>query len=151
MEQALEKAEPGDALVVDGGASPDVILMGGLMSLRLKKRGIAGVVMDGAVRDIDDIVRLQFPVFTRFICPRAGVFAEVGELQTTVCCGRVPVSPGDYVVADVSGVVFVPGARVKEVAGAVERILEKEAFLEQRLAIGESLPEAAAKFRPSAQ
>jgi len=70
MEQALEQSAPGDVLVVDGGGRPDVILMGGLMSTRLRVRGVAGAVVDAAVRDVDDILELKFPVFARHICPR---------------------------------------------------------------------------------
>ena len=110
VEQALELAQPGDMLVIDGGAVPDVILMGGLMSTRMQQRGIAGTVVDGAVRDVDEIIRLGFPVFSRHVCPRAGTFAEIGEWQTTICCGRIPVSPGDWIVADRLGTVVVPSA-----------------------------------------
>src|SRR3954452_11216989 len=58
LEQALELAPPGSVLAVDGGASPDVILMGGLMSTRAHARGIAGAVLDAAVRDVDDIIEV---------------------------------------------------------------------------------------------
>ena len=142
MEQALEQAKPGDVLVVDGGASPDVILMGGLMSTRAKARGIAGAVLDAAVRDVDDVVALGFPVFSRHICPRAGTFAEIGELQTIVCCGRVPVTPGDWIVADRSGIVVVPPAMLGDVAKEAQAIHAKEAAMAERLAAGESFEQA---------
>ena len=88
IEKSLELAQPGDVLVVDGGASPHVILMGGLMSIRAKLRGIAGAVLDAAVRDTQEIVSLNFPVFSRYVCPRAGTFSEIGEWQTTICRPR---------------------------------------------------------------
>lgn len=143
MEQALEKAKPGDVLVVDGGGSPDVILMGGLMSTRAKTRGIAGAVLDAAVRDVDDIVTLEFPVFSRYVCPRAGTFAEIGEIQTTVCCGRTPVSPGDWIVADRSGIVVVPPDLLAKVAATAQEIHEREAAIATRLEAGDSFEEAA--------
>lgn len=142
LEKALEQARPGDVLVVDGGASPDAILMGGLMSTRAQARGISGAIVDGAVRDVDDIVRLKFPVFSRHICARAGTYAEIGELQTTVCCGRVPVNPGDWVVADRSGIVVVPRELIDDAAREAERINMREAELSERLAKGESFEEA---------
>ena len=144
MEQALEKAKPGDVLVIDGGGSPDVILMGGLMSTRAKARGIAGAVLDAAVRDVDEIVELGFPVFSKHICPRAGTFAQIGELQTTICCGRVPVSPGDWIVADRSGIVVIPPDMLEQTAAAAQAIHDREAALAKRLAAGDSF-EAAIK------
>ncbi len=142
MEQALEQAQPGDVLVVDGGASPDVILMGGLMSTRAKARGIAGAVLDAAVRDVDEIVALEFPVFSRHVCPQGGTFAEIGELQITVCCGRIPVNPGDWIVADRSGIAVVPAAMLSDVAKEAQAIHVKEDALAKRLALGENFEQA---------
>jgi 4-hydroxy-4-methyl-2-oxoglutarate aldolase len=142
MEQAIEQAQPGDVLVVDGGASPDVILMGGLMSTRAKARGIAGAVLDAAVRDVDDIVALGFPVFSRHVCPQGGTFAEIGELQITVCCGRIPVSPGDWIVADRTGIAVVPAAMLNDVAKETQAIHAKEDALAKRLALGENFEQA---------
>lgn len=144
LEQALELAKPGDVLVVDGGGYPDAILMGGLMSARAHARGIAGAVLDAAVRDIDDIVGLGFPVFSRHICPRAGTFAEIGEWDTIVCCGRIPVRPGDWVVADASGVAVVPIEIIEDVFAAAGAIHAREAKMVRFLEMGKSLAEAAA-------
>jgi 4-hydroxy-4-methyl-2-oxoglutarate aldolase len=149
MEQALEQAKSGDVLVVDGGASPDVILMGGLMSTRAKARGIAGAVLDAAVRDVDDIVALGFPVFSRHVCPRAGTFAQIGELQTTVCCGRVPVNPGDWIIADRSGIAVVPAAMLADVAKEAQAIHTKEDALMKRLALGENFEQALKSIKHS--
>ena len=143
MEQALDKARAGDVLVVDAGGRDDLIIMGGLMSTRAQQRGIAGVVVDGAVRDVDDILALSFPVFTRHVCSRAGTFAEIGELQTTLCCGRVPVSPNDWIVADNSGVVVVPKSDVEQVAVEAARIHRRERNMADFLRQGKSLSDAA--------
>lgn len=143
MEQALEQAKPGDVLVVDGGASPDVILMGGLMSTRAKARGIAGAVLDAAVRDVDEVIGLGFPVFSRHVCPRAGTFAQIGELQVTICCGRLPVNPGDWVVADRSGIVVVPPEMLAQVAETAQAIHQREEAMAARLAAGDSFEQAA--------
>ncbi len=147
LENALELASPGDVLVVDGAGASDVILMGGLMSLRAQQRGLAGVIIDGAVRDVDDVVRLGFPMFSRHVCPRAGTFAEIGEWQTTICCGRLPVQPGDIVVGDLCGVVVVPTAKLAVVTVATAVLLEKEAFLETLLGKGKTLGEAVAAYK----
>ena len=148
LEQALDLAPAGSVLVVDGGGVTDVILMGGLMSTRAQARGLAGVVIDGAVRDIDDILALGFPVFPRGVCPRAGTFAEIGEWGTTICCGRVPVRPGDWIVADVSGTVVVPAERLAETRAKAEEIHRREAALTPLLRQGKSFKEALEALEP---
>jgi 4-hydroxy-4-methyl-2-oxoglutarate aldolase len=143
LEQSIERAQPGDVLVVDGGAASDVILMGGLLSTRMQQRGLAGAIVDGAVRDIEDIIDLGFPVFSRHICPRAGTFAEIGEWQVTICCGRLPVEPGDIVIADRNGIAVIPAAVLDDVRDKAAEILAKEAFVAERLHNGASLSDAA--------
>jgi regulator of RNase E activity RraA len=144
LEKALELAKPGDVLVVDGGGYPDVILMGGLMSTRCQQRGIAGAILDAAVRDIDDIIVLNFPVFSRYICPRAGTFAEIGECQTTICCGRLPVTPGDWVLADASGIVVIPGDLLDATVEKATAINQREGRIAHHLREGRTLSESAA-------
>jgi regulator of RNase E activity RraA len=144
LEQALELAAPGDVLVIDAGGREDVIIMGSLMSQRAQARGIAGAVVDGAVRDVDEIAALGFPVFSRYVCPRAGTHAEIGEWQTTICCGRVPVNPGDWVVADSSGITIVPSELRAQIARDAAAICDREVLISERLRAGKSLAEAVA-------
>lgn len=147
LEQALELAAAGDVLVIDAGARADLIIMGSLMSQRAKSRGIAGAVVDGAVRDVEEIVQVGFPVFSRFVCPRAGTHAQIGEWQTTICCGRVPVSPGDWVVADRSGITVVPRELLMETAAEAAAICLKESMIAEQLRKGRNLTEAVAEAR----
>ncbi len=147
LEQSLELAKPGDVLVIDAGGRSDVIIMGALMSQRAQVRGIAGAVVDGAVRDVDEIAQLGFPVFSRFICPRAGTHAQIGEWQTTICCGRIPVAPGDWVVADRSGITIVPRDMCTQVAKEAAGIYERELRIAQFLSDGRTLAEAAEAAR----
>ena len=142
LEKALELASPGDVLVVDGGGHPDVILMGGLMSTRAKTRGLAGAVLDAAVRDVDQIVSLGFPVFSRHICPRAGTFADIGEWQTLICCGRLPIQPGDWIVADNSGIALIPVLMLPELLERATAIHHREDRIEQALLNNKTLAEA---------
>jgi regulator of RNase E activity RraA len=144
LEQALELATPGDVLIVDGGGYPDVILMGGLMSMRAQSRGLGGAILDAAVRDVDQIVSLGFPVFARHICPRAGTFAQIGEWQTTVCCGRIPVRPKDWIVADQSGIAVVPSEMLDDVLKEAIAIHERETGIEHHLRQGKTLADSAA-------
>jgi regulator of RNase E activity RraA len=149
LEKALELAPPGSILVVDGGAACDVILMGGLMSTRMKARGIAGAIVDGAVRDVDDIIELGFPVFSRSISPRAGTFAEIGEWNTLICCGRVPVRPNDWIVADRCGVVVVPAEIMHEVEIKTREIHKREEALAPLLRSGKNFAEAIEAIKPT--
>lgn len=148
IEKALELARPGDVLVVDGGGYPDVILMGGLMSTRLKQRGVAGAILDAAVRDVDDIIALNFPVFSRHICPRAGTFAEIGECQTVICCGRTPVTPGDWVLADASGIVVIPANQLSATVEKAQAINHREGQIARHLREGKTLAQAAELSKP---
>lgn len=148
IEKALELARPGDVLVVDGGGYPDVILMGGLMSTRLKQRGVAGAILDAAVRDVDDIIALNFPVFSRYVCPRAGTFAEIGECQTLICCGRIPVTPGDWVLADASGIVVIPANQLSATVEKAQAINQREGQIARHLREGKTLAQAAELSKP---
>lgn len=147
LEQALELASPGDVLVIDAGGRSDLIIMGALMSQRAKSRGIAGIVVDGAIRDVEEILAINLPVFARFVCPRAGTHARIGEWQTTICCGRVPVNPGDWVVADRSGITIVPAKMYEEVAAEAATICEQEIRMAELLRAGETLDAAALAAR----
>ncbi|HWL51253.1 MAG TPA: RraA family protein [Chthoniobacteraceae bacterium] len=142
LEEALELAPEGSVLVVDGGGFSKAVLMGGLMSLRAAQRGLAGAVIDGAVRDLPELRAAQWPVFSSSLTPAGGSSDPQGAWEVTVSCGGVSVSPGDHVVADDDGVVVVPAReweRVKETAYAIEL---KERFLEARLREGRPLGEA---------
>ncbi|MDC0935291.1 RraA family protein [Pirellulales bacterium] len=147
LEKALEAAASGDVIVVDAGGRSDVIIMGGLMATRAAARGIAGVIVDGAVRDIPDIVATGLPVFSRYICPRAGTHAEIGEWQTTICCGRLPVRPGDWVVADQTGIVVVPQEICGDAAKQARDIWRHEQIMAEKLTAGSTLAEAADEAR----
>lgn len=128
---AIDRAEPHDVIVVafpEGAAiDRDAAAWGGLLSRAALAREVAGVVIDGACRDVDEIRQMAFPVSARRIVPftarRRLVERDVGE---TVRIGGVSVSPGDYVIADGSGVVFVPGGEAARVTASARRILERE-------------------------
>lgn len=143
MEAAMEAARPGDIIVADGAGAADVILMGGLMGRRMHQRGVAGAVVDGAVRDTEQLASIGFNVFSRHVCPRAGTFAEIGEQQTIVCCGRIPVRPGDWVVADADGITVVPAELLDEAIARASAIHAREARIDAQLCQGLSIADAA--------
>jgi regulator of RNase E activity RraA len=145
--EIIDAAGPGEVLVIDNGGRC-VSTFGGLATLAARTKGISGLVVDGGVRDREEMMELAFPVFSRHITPLTGrTRLAVTGLNEVVSCGGVRVRPGDVVVADGSGVVCVPAehaARVAELAGAYARDDEKAAA---ELATGVSFREAMAKFR----
>jgi regulator of RNase E activity RraA len=108
VHKALDIAQPGDVIVVDAGASRMNAALGGLISNKAVHRGIGGFVVDGYIRDLPEILPLNFPVFARGTTPVGPLHRGPGEINYPVCCGGVVVNPGDIVVADGFGVVVVP-------------------------------------------
>lgn len=135
---AIEAALPGDVIVVAGGGRVDAAGWGGVLSLACVTQRVNGVIVDGACRDVDEIVALGLPVYARAAVPATarGRYAEVGW-NTPVEVAGVHVDPGDLVIADGSGVVFLPAGRVAEIITAAEGIMAREAELAARIRAGE--------------
>lgn len=127
---AIESAPPGSVIVVEHHGREDAAGWGGLLTVAAQQVGVAGVVVDGACRDVDDYVALDFPVLARRAVP-ASARSRVVEAGTDdpVTIGGVVVSPGDWVVGDRSGVVVIPAARLAEVTSTAERINQREALM----------------------
>jgi len=135
---AIEAAEPGDVIVVAAGGRVDAAGWGGVLSLAATVRGVRGVIVDGACRDVDETTTLGLPVYALAAIPATarGRQAEVGW-NTPVEIAGIAVVPGDLVVADGSGVVFVPAGRAADVIAAAEQIAAREAAMARRLRAGE--------------
>jgi regulator of RNase E activity RraA len=147
MLDAVDKAPPGSVYVITMEDGLDVAAIGGLMATGMKVRGLAGAVMDGSVRDVPQIKRLQFPVFSRGIVPSTSVghYRFVGY-NIPVTCGGVKVNPGDIISADEDGVVVVPRAKAADVlkkAHELDLIEHKTLPLIEEL---KSLTQAIAKY-----
>ena len=108
VHKALDVANPGDIIAVDARASRTNAVIGGLISMKAKSRKIAGFIVDGFIRDLPEILPLDFPVFARGATPIGPLHRGPGEINFPICCGGVVVHPGDIVVADQAGVVIVP-------------------------------------------
>ncbi len=134
---AVAAASPGEVIVVEQRTGRDAGSWGGILSLGAKLRGIAGVVADGPVRDVDEARELDFPVYGRVPTARTarGRIAEAGS-DVAVTIGDVRVQPGDYVVADSSAVVFIAAADAARVVAEAERIARREAAMAQALRTG---------------
>jgi len=134
---AIETAQPGDIIVVEQRTGLDAGSWGGVLSLGAKMRGIAGVIADGPVRDIDEARAYDFPVYCRALTARTarGRVAEV-ETNRAVTIGEVRVSGGDYAIADASGVVFIAAHEIDRVLDAAEHIAQREAAMAKALLAG---------------
>ncbi len=126
LHAAIYRAEPGSVIVVESG-DVDYALAGGNVCAVAQRRGVAGFVVDGLVRDLGEVREAGFPVFGRGVIPIPGTKQALGALGGPVRCGGVLVQPGDIVVADEEGVVVVPAARQAEVLDAARARLAKEA------------------------
>lgn len=139
---AVEAAGPGDVIVVEQRSGIDAGSWGGILSLGAKLRGVAGVVADGPVRDVDEAEGHDFAVFAR-ACTARTARGRIVELATNepVMIGDVRVAPGDYVVADGSAVVFVRAEDIDRALEAAELIAGREALMAQALREGKPITE----------
>ncbi|MFI6387255.1 methyltransferase [Nonomuraea sp. NPDC050547] len=133
IHRALDEARPGDVLVVNGHGDMTRALIGGLIGEIMVNAGVAGAVVDGAVRDVQTLSEMGLPVYARAITP-AGPFKNgPGAIGAPVAVGGVVVAAGDVLVGDADGVVVVPRDRVKEVVAAIDGIVEREEALRRRI------------------
>lgn len=136
--EAIDRAGPGDVIVIDVGGGPTAV-WGELASWSAHGRQVAGVVIDGAVRDLDAILALGFPAFSRSVSSDAGEPKGLGEIGVEVTVGGQRVRPGDWIVGDLSGVVVVPRERAAEVANRALDVLEHENRVREEIRRGSTL------------
>lgn len=109
MRPSIEAAQPGDILVVNAHGVTERAVLGGGVAMQMVRYGIKGLVVDGAVRDIEEFKALGLPVMARAVTPRSGTSATgYGECNLPIACGGVVVHPGDIVIGDSEGLVVVP-------------------------------------------
>jgi RraA family protein len=126
VHRALDIANPGDVLVVDAAGDVTNAIIGEMMSTYGAERGLAGFVIDGAIRDLATIGAADFPVYARAVTHRGPFKNGPGEVNLPVSIGGMVVCPGDIVVGDEDGVVAVAQADAVVVADLVRAIAEKE-------------------------
>ncbi|MDD2837147.1 MAG: bifunctional hexulose-6-phosphate synthase/ribonuclease regulator [Methanothrix sp.] len=140
--EAIDIAGPGNVIVIYSGSN-SISPWGGLATLSCKNRGIEGVVIEGAVRDVDEIRALNYPIFSSGIVPNAGEPKGMGEINAEItCCGQT-VRPGDYIVGDESGVVVIPKERAYEVARRAKDVKKTESRLYEEIRRGKTLSQVA--------
>lgn len=144
----IDEVPRGYVVVLDNRGRTDCTVWGGILSYVAKKRGIEGTVIDGVCRDVDDILRLRYPVFSRGFFMRTGKGrVRMDAVNVPVTVGGVLVRPGDMIVADSSGVVVVPRERAEEVLSIAEEVHEAEENIVRAVDEGLSLGEARKKYR----
>ena len=135
---AVEAANPGDVIVVEQRSGVDAAGWGGILSNAAKVKGVAGVIVDGPARDVDESRDLDFPVFARTVTPTTARGRIVEEaFNETVQVGEVTVTPGDLVLADGSGVVFVAAGHAERILETAEMIAAREAAMTRAVLAGE--------------
>ncbi|AKB13422.1 3-hexulose-6-phosphate synthase [Methanosarcina thermophila] len=138
--EAIDIAKEGDVIVIYN-ESKDVACWGGLATLSALNKGIAGVVIEGAVRDIDEVKNLGLPIYTSNTVPNAGDPKGFGEINAEITCGGQTVKPGDYIVGDESGVVVIPAERAYELARRAKEVYKNEKRLFDEIKRGGTLSE----------
>ena len=143
----IDAAKPGDIIVIDSGGRLDASAWGGLLSLGAKLKGLSGVVIDGACRDVDESRELAFPVFARGALPMTARGRVVKDsFNQEIEFAGVQVHPVDLVIADGSGVVFVPRAKEQEVIQEAEAVAQREARMADGIRQGLSIVEVLEKL-----
>jgi len=136
LHRALDMAIPGDEIVVDGQGDLSNAITGENMMMWAHRRKLAGVIVDGAVRDLDALRNLPFPVFAAGIQPKGPYKNGPGEINAPICCGGVVIHPGDIIVGDDDGVVAIRPVDAADVCKRAHARHQKEAITRQTILDG---------------
>lgn len=137
IHKAISMAEAGDVIVVDGQQGDRVnAMLGELMVQWMMSKGIAGIVIDGAIRDVDTLRKLDFPVYAAGITPKGPYKSGPGEINVPINCGGVVVNPGDIVVGDADGIVIIPAKDAPAVLEKAKAKFQKEIEIRAAIAKG---------------
>lgn len=149
--KALEMGQPGDLIVVDAGGDVNTSVCGGLMGGLAQNRGIRAMIVDGAGRDTDELEDINWPIWTRAITPRGThtMFSgrkEELSINVPIACGGVVVNPGDFIVADLMGVVVIPFARAEEIVTLAKEQADREEATRLWVKKGKTVEDLLAEF-----
>ena len=145
--EAIASAQPGDLIVIDNRGDTNNNCWGEILSCAAKMKGIGGVIIDGAARDVDECEKMQFPVFARGVVPitaRGRIMQE--DFNCLIRLGDVQVRPGDILVGDINGVVCLPPERLEDILAAAETIMEKEESMKKDILSGLDILEVDKKY-----
>lgn len=134
----IEQIQPGEVLVLSMPQPAPVALIGELLATQVKVRGAAGILVDAAIRDVDELAQLGLPIWTRFIRAKGAAKAQVGSINVPVSVGGAQISPADILVLDADGGVCIQREDASEVLKASEARWAREARLREKLLAGET-------------
>jgi len=137
--KAIDIAAPGDVILVDAGGGLDQAIIGEIMSSHAKSRGIAGMVIDGAIRDADAIAASDFPVYACGVTHRGPYKDGPGEINVTVTIAGMVVNPGDIIVGDADGIVAISQADAERVLALTAAQNDKETAMLAAIAAGKPI------------
>jgi len=137
--KAIDICEPGDVVVIDSHESVNTAFWGENMSMSALNRGVIAAVVDGACRDVEEIRKMRFPVICKGVVPNVGSISGYGDVNVSIQCGGVAVSPGDIVVVDGNGVVVVPMGEAAVILEKAERLLATEHLLQEKIKAGATI------------
>jgi 4-hydroxy-4-methyl-2-oxoglutarate aldolase len=133
----IEQIQPGEVLVLSMPEPRPIALIGELLATQVKVRQAAAILVDAAIRDVEELVALGLPIWTRYIRVKGANKSTPGELNVPVTVGGAIISLGDILVLDADGCVYVPYQRMMEVLKAAETRYQKEALLREKLIAGQ--------------
>jgi 4-hydroxy-4-methyl-2-oxoglutarate aldolase len=126
IHKAMQVAQSGDVIVVNTCGNTTSAVFGELMCTTAAAAKLGGIVVDGAIRDVDGITKLGFPAFSRTVCAGGCDKDGPGEVNVPISCGGTVVMPGDIIVGDADGVVVVPRSNAEDVLTLVQQLMERE-------------------------
>jgi len=133
LHKALELAQPGDVIVVDAQGDLSNAITGEIMMTEAARNGVAGVVVDGAIRDSEALKELDMPVYAAGVTPKGPYKDGPGEINVPVSCGGIVVNPGDIVVGDADGIVIISPQDAPTILEKAKAKLEKEQAILQKI------------------
>lgn len=136
--KALQEGQPGEVLVIDGRRGRRALL-GELFSAEARRKGLAGIVVDGACRDSESIRQMGYPVFARHVTPMAGTCNKLFDTQMSIKCGDIKVEPGDIVFGDSDGIVVMSEAELKDIIDGARDLQSVESSVLESLSRGTPL------------
>jgi 4-hydroxy-4-methyl-2-oxoglutarate aldolase len=134
----IEHVQPGEVLVLTMPEPQPVALVGELLVTQVQVRGTVAILVDAACRDVEELVKLGLPIWTRYVRVKGATKTKIGELDATVTVGGAPIAPGDIIVLDADGAVCIKRERAEQVLVAAEARFEREAALREKLVAGQT-------------
>ncbi len=136
--EAIDYATEGTVIVIDAGGE-DIAVWGELASHSAKNKGVAGVIIYGAARDLDDIRKINFPVFAKYFCARAGEPKGFGEINVPIEIEGIKIKPGDYIIAEEEGIAVIPQENAQEIINRALDVKEREDRVREEIKRGSTL------------